>query len=92
APKLSKKREARGLGPARPTLRTALRRRLGDLLEVWNAHQKVNSIALIPARKINENTETVGTNQNPDPTVINKTPRPIMSRKLQQPHSPNDYD
>ncbi|KAF0747567.1 52 kDa repressor of the inhibitor of the protein kinase-like [Aphis craccivora] len=34
----------------------------------------------------------IGTNQNPDPTVINKTPRPIRSRKLQQSHSPNDYD
>ncbi|KAF0690807.1 Uncharacterized protein FWK35_00036749 [Aphis craccivora] len=50
-----------------------------------------NSISLTPARNINENTEnaeTVYTNQNPDPTIIYKTPRPIRSRKPPQRYSP----
>ncbi len=54
-----------------------------------------NSISRIPARNINENTEnaeTVCVNQNPDPTIIYKTPRLIRSRKPPQRYSPSDYD
>jgi len=55
-----------------------------------------NSISLTPVRNMNEsteNTETVGVvNQNPNPTIINKTPRPIRSRKPPQRYSPSDYD
>ena len=53
---------------------------------------ETNSIAHTPARKINENKNIVGANQNPDSTIINKTPGPMWSRKLPQPHSPNDYN
>jgi len=51
--------------------------------------------SITAARKINEkpeNTETIGTNQNSYPTIINKTSRPIRSRKPPQSYSPNDYD
>jgi len=54
-----------------------------------------NSISLTPTRQINENTEnieTVGAKQNPDTIIINKTPRPIRSRKPPQRYSPSDYN
>ncbi|XP_060882065.1 uncharacterized protein K02A2.6-like [Metopolophium dirhodum] len=66
------------------------------LIDKSSTHSN-NSISLTPARQTNENsknTETVGENQNPDPAdpvTVNKTPRPIRSKKPPQRYSPSDY-
>jgi hypothetical protein len=54
-----------------------------------------NSVSLTPAMQTNknsENTETIFANRNPDPTIINKSLRPIRSRKPSQRYSPSNYD
>ncbi|CAI6373130.1 unnamed protein product [Macrosiphum euphorbiae] len=65
--------------------------------QIWPHNQINNSLSPTPARQANENsknTETVGENQSPDPAdpvIVNKTPRPIKSRKPPQRYSPSDY-
>jgi hypothetical protein len=54
-----------------------------------------NFVSLTPAistNKNSKNTEIIFANQNPDPTIINKSLRPIRSRKLSQRYSPSNYD
>lgn len=53
-----------------------------------------NSISLTLASEINENLgdNQIETDPNPDPIIVNKTPRPIRSKKPPQRYSPSNYD